>query len=70
MPWKKSPRIKYGAGLDSRPHIGVRGKLHGNDGEDSLFQEVHRSYAKVSNPDVYLLQETEDGQLAFERLWK
>ena len=23
--------------LDSRPRIGVRGKLHGNDGEDSLF---------------------------------
>ena len=34
--------------LDSRPRIGVRGKLHGNDGEDSLFQEIHRSFAKVS----------------------
>ncbi len=34
--------------LDSRPRIGVRGKLHGNDGEVCLFWEIHRSYAKGS----------------------
>ena len=30
----------------------------------------YKGWESLSNPDVYLLQETEDDRLAFERLWK
>ena len=30
----------------------------------------YKGWESLSNPDVYLLQKTEDGRLAFERLWK
>ena len=30
----------------------------------------YKGWESLSNPDVYLLQETKDGRLAFERLWK
>ena len=30
----------------------------------------YKGWESLSNPDVYLLQEVEDGRLAFDRLWK
>ena len=29
----------------------------------------YRGWESLSNPDVFLLQESEDGRVTFERLW-